>query len=51
MYRHKKKQAGCPAWILEGVRQKRAEATLKSKPIPESAQTVENALQGLTEGQ
>jgi hypothetical protein len=45
MKHFKKKSAGCPAWILEAVHQKRIEATLQSKPTLEHSQDTENSSQ------
>lgn len=47
MNRYRKKHAGCPDWIMQGVRRAREQATGKPAPTPEP----ENAVHGTTESQ
>lgn len=47
MNRYRKKHAGCPDWIMHGVRQIREQAAGKPTPASEPG----NALHGTTESQ
>jgi len=44
---HGKKNAGCPAWIIDGVRKIREQAT--QRPIPSATLKDKNGSTGLTE--